>query len=256
MRIIAKLFTLLRGKSHEAGQAVVDANAMTILDQEMRDADKNLATSRSELTKIMGRSNLLQVEIETRAIKINEYSTTIQKLLEKGDQALAVEVAEKVAELEAQQATATTQKQVIDKTIANLKTTIKTTETRIRSMRSQIDQVKATAAVQKAQLAITANVNNSNGGVSSALQSLERLKERQAEAGARIAAGQELEELGTDADLQRRLEQAGVSHGSTNAADVLARFTKPTPQLTHEEPIRLIGQRIESPEAAGTGSVS
>lgn len=31
MRIIAKLFTLLRGKSHEAGQAVVDANAMTVL---------------------------------------------------------------------------------------------------------------------------------------------------------------------------------------------------------------------------------
>lgn len=254
MGILSKLFTLFRGKSHEAGQAVVDANAMTILDQEMRDADKNLITSRSELTKIMGRSNLLQGEIDTRKTKIGEYAVTIQKLLDKGDEALAMEVAEKVDELEAQQATAITQKEVIDKSIANLKSTIKTTEGRIRSMRSQIDQVKATAAVQKAQLAITSNVTGSNAGVSSALQSLERIKERQAEAGARIAAGQELEELGTDADLQRRLEKAGVSHGSSSAADVLARFSKPQAQLTHEQPMRLIGQRIETPEATGTGS--
>lgn len=255
MGILNKLFTLFRGKSHEAGQAVVDANAMTILDQEMRDADKNLITSRSELTKIMGRSNLLQGEIEARASQINEYGNSIQKLLAKGDNDLAMEVAEKVAELEAQQTTASTQKQVIDKSVANLKSTIKTTEARIRSMRCQVDQVRATAAVQKAQLAITSNVSGSNAGVSSALQSLERIKARQAEAGARIAAGQELEDLGTDADLQRRLEQAGVRHGSSSAAEVLARFSKPA-QLPHEEPMHLIAQRIESRETTGTGSAN
>ena len=38
MSILTKIFTLLRGGANEAGQAVVDANALRILDQEIRDA--------------------------------------------------------------------------------------------------------------------------------------------------------------------------------------------------------------------------
>lgn len=256
MAILSKLFTLFRGKSHEAGQAVVDANALTILDQEMRDADKNLTASRGELTKIMARSQLLQGEINARKDKLDEYGLTIQKLLGKGEQALALEVAGKVAELETAQNTASSQKETIDRSIENLKVTIRTTEARIRSMRGQIDQVKATAAVQKAQLAITANASGANAGVSSALDSLKRIQERQAEAGARIAASQELEELGTDADLQRRLQAAGVGGGSADAAAVLARFGGQG-QLAQETPVRLIGERIVSPDnASGDASKS
>ncbi len=40
MAIWSKLFTLGRAGAHEAGSAVVDANALRILDQEIRDADK------------------------------------------------------------------------------------------------------------------------------------------------------------------------------------------------------------------------
>ena len=39
MSMLAKLSALFRGTAHEAGQAVVDANALKILDQEIRDAD-------------------------------------------------------------------------------------------------------------------------------------------------------------------------------------------------------------------------
>ena len=39
MSMLAKLSALFRGTAREAGQAVVDANALKILDQEIRDAD-------------------------------------------------------------------------------------------------------------------------------------------------------------------------------------------------------------------------
>ena len=46
MAILAKMFTALRGGATEAGEAVVDHQALRILDQEMRDAEKELADRR------------------------------------------------------------------------------------------------------------------------------------------------------------------------------------------------------------------
>ena len=46
MSIFSKLITLLRGTAHETGQKAVDANALRILDQEMRDAGAQLTRSR------------------------------------------------------------------------------------------------------------------------------------------------------------------------------------------------------------------
>lgn len=66
MSIFSKLITLLRGTAHETGQKAVDANALRILDQEMRDAGAQLTRSREELTKLMAQSKLAQQKIDAR----------------------------------------------------------------------------------------------------------------------------------------------------------------------------------------------
>ena len=53
MAILAKMFTALRGGATEAGEAVVDHQALRILDQEMRDAEKELAEAKSQLAEVM-----------------------------------------------------------------------------------------------------------------------------------------------------------------------------------------------------------
>lgn len=83
MSIFSKLITLLRGTAHETGQKAVDANALRILDQEMRDAGAQLTRSREELTKLMAQSKLAQQKIDARAGKMAEYTRYIEGALAK-----------------------------------------------------------------------------------------------------------------------------------------------------------------------------
>ncbi|HYG06199.1 MAG TPA: PspA/IM30 family protein [Stenotrophomonas sp.] len=233
MSILSKLLTLFRGTAHEAGQKAVDANALRILDQEMRDAGAQLNRSREELTKLMAQSKLAQQKIDARAAKMAEYTRYIEGALAKGDESLAHEVASKLAVLEGEDRTEQTAKGALDRSVTTLKATIQKTEAQLRGMRQQIDTVKATDAVQRAQAAIAARHSGTTSKMGSALESLDRIKSRQSETAARLEAAEELESSSGDGDLNRRLAAAGLLEGEADAASVLARFRKPA-QLGHE----------------------
>lgn len=235
MGILTKLFTLLRGTSHEAGQAVVDKNAITILDQEIRDTSTQLNQSRQELAKLMAQSKLADQKIEARQQKIAEYTRYIEGALSKNDEALAREVAGKLAPLETEQQGDMAAKAHLDRSIATLKTTITKAESQVKALRTQVDTVKATASVQKAQMAIASRTAGATSGMGNALESLERIKQRQLETTARLEAAEELDLSTGDTDLNRKLAAAGLLEDSSSADAVLARFRKPA-QLSHEVP--------------------
>lgn len=235
MSIIKKLITLFRGAAHEAGQKAVDANLVRILDQEMRDAGTQLQASKVELTKLMGQSTLAQGKLDAREKKIAELGGYVRGALAKGDNTLALDVANKLAPLEAEQATEVVAKQQLDRTIVTLKDTIKKTETRLNGMRTQIDQVKATEAVQKAQSAIAARTSGTNSQMASALDSLQRLQDSQKLRSAQFEAAEQLEYESGDGDLNKRLAAAGLITGDADGHAILARFAaQETRQLTHE----------------------
>lgn len=232
--IISKLFALVRGKSHEAGQAVVDTNAITILDQEIRDTSTALNRSREELTKLMAQSKIQGNKIADRQAKIEQYNGYVQGALSKGDESLAREVAEKLAPLEAEQAAEISAKSALDRSVATLKSTITKTEGQLRGLRTQVDTVKATASVQKAQLAIANRAAGANSGMVNALDSLKRIQDRQAETSARIEAGEELESSKDEGDLNKKLAAAGLLEDNSSADAILSRFKKPA-QLGHDQ---------------------
>ncbi len=233
MGILSKLFTLFRGVSHETGQAVVDKNAITILDQEIRDTSAQLNASKQELAKLMAQSKLSQQKMDARAQKIAEYTRYIEGALAKNDEALAREVAGKLAPLETEQQADQAAKAHLDQSIATLKATIHKAEGQVKALRTQVDTVKATASVQKAQMAIASRTAGANSGMSNALESLERIKQRQAETTARLEASEELDASSGDGDLNRKLAAAGLLEDSSSADAVLARFKKPA-QLPHD----------------------
>lgn len=232
MSMIGKLVSLFRGTAHEAGEKIVDAKALTILDQEIRDAASHLDRSKVDLSKLMGQSKLREGEIGARGQKIAEYTRYVEGALGKGDEALALQVAEKLAPLEVEQKSAEAAKLTLDQSITVLRATISKTESRLKQMRSQVDQVKATDTVQRAQAAIAARHSGTNSKMSSALGSLERIQERQKALGAQMQAAEELETDAGDGDLNKRLAAAGLLEDSSSAAAVLARFKKPQ-QLSH-----------------------
>jgi phage shock protein A len=224
--ILSKLWTALRGGATEAGQAVVDSQAIRILDQELREADNALLKSRDELTKIMAKRKLSADAVAPKQQKLKEYEGYAQQALAKNDEALAVEIAGKIAELETE---VNDQQALIanyDKSIATVKKAIADGEKQVARLKVQVDQVKATAAVQKAQASIAARHSGASRTVSSAVDSLERIKQRQAEVAARMEAAEELGAQGEDADLHAKLKAAGIVQDSSSASAVLERLKK------------------------------
>lgn len=228
MSLFQKLITLFRGSANDAAQKTVDANAIRILDQEMRDAGNELSRSRDELTKLMAQGKLLQQKIAARGNKRREYEGYIEGALSKGDEALAREVAARLAPLEAEDRVDEQAKSRLDQSVTTLKATIAKAEQQLRGMRQQIDTVKATEAVHRAQATISARHAGANSKMRTALDSLDRIQTRQLETAARIESAEELEHETGDGDLNKRLAQAGLLTSDPDADAILARFKQPT----------------------------
>ncbi|MEO6518541.1 MAG: PspA/IM30 family protein [Pseudoxanthomonas sp.] len=224
MSILAKIFTLFRGTANEAGQAVVDKNAIRILDQEMRDSTSELAKSKEALTKVMAQRQLSANRGSALLAKRKEYEGYVQGALAKGDENLAREVAEKLSEVERDLQGEAGNVQGLDTSISSLKNAIRSTETQLTRLKQQINTVKATEAVQRAQSAVAARHSGANSKIGTALDSLERIKQRQEENSARMEAAQQLEHEAGDGDLQARLANAGLVKDATNVDGILERL--------------------------------
>lgn len=244
--IWTKIITLFRGAAHEAGAAVVDANALRILDQEVRDAQNALVRSRDDLAKIMAQRKIAADKLAAKQSKQNEYGNYIREALARDNRALAQEVAGKLAAVEADLATDTKTIAEYDASISKLQSSARQAETVINRLKQQIDTVKATESVQRAQAALAANTAGTGAKLSTALDSLERIKQRQTERAAQLEVAEEMgKNQGEDADLQRRLEQAGIVPGASSGDSILARFEREQrPALSHEQAPAQIGHSV------------
>lgn len=236
MAIWTKIITLFRGAAHEAGTAVVDANAMRILDQEVRDAQNALLRARDDLAKIMAQRKIANDKLNDKKAKQVEYSNYIREALARDNRGLAQEVATKLATVEADIATEAKIIGEYDNSISKLQASSRQAETVIQRLKQQIDTVKATESVQRAQAALAAQHAGTGAKLGTALDSLERIKQRQTERAAQLSVAEEMaSHTGEDADLQRRLAQAGIVPGESSADSILARFETATPKaLGHD----------------------
>ena len=100
MSIFKKIMTAIRGGASEAGEAIIDANATRIFEQEIRDAENHLTKAKRDLTGVMAEQMAAQREVARLEKEINEHEDYAGQALEKGDEALALAVAEKIANLE------------------------------------------------------------------------------------------------------------------------------------------------------------
>lgn len=224
MTVWSKLITALRGAAHEAGEAVTDGQALRILDQEIRDADRDLNKSKEALAEIMAKQKLATQQLNATQAKIAEYEGYALKALETNDDALALEVAGKVAVLEAQRDQEQSQLAAFTQSVEQLRTAIQTAQTNISRLKQQADTVKATESVQRAQATVAGRYTGSQSRVQNALDSLERIKSKQAERSARMESAAELAREGTEDALESRLRAAGITPVQNNAQSVLERL--------------------------------
>lgn len=224
MSIFNKLITAIRGGASEAGQAIVDTQAIRILDQELRDSKKALNDAKTSLTAIMAEKMGVERKVKELQGKISEHEGYAIKAMDKNDDALALDVANKIAEFEYD---LNIQQGILDgyeTKVTNLKKMIRQTERNIQGMEREISVVKTTEKVQKANELAAAKFSGSNSSLSSATDSLERIKARQQKREDQAAAALELESEENGDDLQARLKNAGIVDSDASGSSVLERL--------------------------------
>lgn len=228
MNIWAKMMTALRGGVNEAGEAVVDRQALRILDQEVREASQALQASKNSLAEIMARQKVAEEKCLGLKKQIEEHEGYAIKALEKSDDALAHEVAQKIADLENQMTQETESADGFRTHAEKMRVIIKQTERNLKRLKQQVDTVKATENVQRAQSAVAERHSGSHSKMRTAMDSLDRIKEKQALKSAQMAAASELAEEMSDASLQTKLEEAGIAASGNSAEDILQRLKNKT----------------------------
>jgi phage shock protein A len=209
-----KLFTALRGGASEAGEAIVDHQALRILDQEIRDADTALANARRELVGIMAKHKLANdrvVQYDVAAMKA-ERNDLAQEVAE----VIAVQVNER--DVEARQATE------FGGYVEKMRKDITKAEARIKSLRQQVDVAKARESVQKAQVSASIAAGGANGKLETAVGTLNRLQAKQEQRSAEFEAQEQLADASNGTDLERKLKDAGIVPNEGSADAILARL--------------------------------
>ncbi len=225
MNVWSKLLTALRGGANEMGEAIVDSQALRILDQEIRDADLELRKSKEALAEIMAKQKLAAERAGKSEAKVAEYEQYALKALEAGNESLAQEVAVKIANLEVELASEREQAGAYAASVAQLRKAVSQAEANIKRLKQQVDTVKATESVQKAQMAVAQRYGGSQAKLHTAVESLERIKQQQAERAAKMEATAELAEAANVEDsLESKLRAAGIKADNASADSVLARL--------------------------------
>lgn len=228
MSVWSKLITAVRGGANELGEAVIDSQALRILDQEIRDADEELKQSKEALATIMAKQKLSASDVAKIQTKIAEYEGYAIKALEANNESLALEVAEKIALLEADLSASQALDQEFSQSVSSLRNSIAQAESNIKRLKQQVDTVKATESVQKAQMTVASRYGGSQAKLQTALESLDRIKKKQAEEAARIEVSSELAKTEIGDELDSKLRASGIITGHEDASSILERLKAKT----------------------------
>ncbi|RTR30591.1 PspA/IM30 family protein [Shewanella atlantica] len=224
MGILNKILTAFRGGATEVGQGIVDANSTRIFEQEIRDAENHLTKAKRELTDVMAKEMQASREVDRLKRSISEHEGYATQALEKENEALAMEVAEKISQLDQELAEQEAANANFTAHATRLKDLVRKTERQLTDYQRQLSMVKTTESVQKATASITDSFAGSSSKLLNAKDSLERIKARQQQFDDRLVAAEQLADENSDKSLHDKLAEAGIGEQKSNANAVLDRL--------------------------------
>jgi phage shock protein A len=224
MAVFSKILTMLRGDVRSIGQSIVDNNANNIYEQEIVEAKAHVATAKQDLTGVMAKEMQTTREIERLGKEMRRYEDLALEALQKKEDALAEEVAAKVADIELALAEQTGARDEFANHITRLKDLIRNAEATLRDHERELAMAKTTESVYRATATISQSMGSSGSKLMSAKESLERIKQRHQDTADRMQAADVLDgEFGNKA-LERKLAAAGIGDTNDRKAQVMARL--------------------------------
>lgn len=212
------LLTLARGQSHAAAQAVADANALVILDQQMRDASANLDRARRALAIAKAQAAHEDERISGVRARIGDLETRAVEALNAGRDDLAAEAAETIAGLEDETRSAAAAQASFARECGRLGQITAQAERRLADLERGRRAARAAEAVRRLRFQGAPALGGGDSALRDAEATLKRLREHQREDEA-IASELEAVSPGTDADRMRdKLESAGFGDPTKSSA--------------------------------------
>ena len=224
MGVLRDMFTALKGGANEVGEAIVDANAIRILEQEIRDADAAIASAKQSLTRMKASEIKLKREIGTLNADAADYEKKALAALEAGEEALATEVAERIAELETERGEKAGEQAALDAEIQKIHAMIKAREKTIAKNKRELDKVRTVQELQKATASVSKNFAATGSSGHRVSKALERVKAKQQGWQDRMSAGEWMEGQEAGDDIDAKLRAKGIGGAGGGASDVLARL--------------------------------
>ena len=223
--LLKKMSTAVRGLAHEAGEEIVDSQGIRIFEQEIRDASVELDKAKTSLAELVGKKKVQQRKADVIKTDINKYTKAAKEALEKNNEGIAVECAEAIEQLEQDLVSPEAMVQEFAEQETKLKSWVKQSENQLKRLQREIDSVKAVEQVQRARAAVASKYSGADSGLSSAADSLARIKQKQEERSAQFDAAQELAD-GDSNNLDVKLKAAGIGSSKRSAKDILADLKK------------------------------
>ncbi|EMB3619795.1 TPA: PspA/IM30 family protein [Escherichia coli] len=223
MGILKSLFTLGKSFISQAEESIEETQGVRMLEQHIRDAKAELDKAGKSRVDLLARVKLSHDKLKD----LRERKASLEALSKNVNPSLINEVAEEIARLEN---LITAEEQVLSNLEVSrdgVEKAVTATAQRIAQFEQQMEVVKATEAMQRAQQAVTTSTVGASSSVSTAAESLKCLQTRQAERQARLDAAAQLEKVADGRDLDEKLAEAGIGGSNKSSAqDVLARLQR------------------------------
>jgi phage shock protein A len=221
-----KIFTtLVRGAVAEAEEAVFDANAIRVLEQQLRDAAGALELSRRELACAMAHRASEARAGEAVAARIAELETSAAQAIDGGREDLAEQAATVIAANEDELALRRAAIIRFDVDIARLRTLSDTGRQRLLELRRGLEMARAQEALHRAGANGRRALKTGSGALREAEATLAKIRETHAKGDDLAEALDDLEAQASGRDLDDRLSKAGFGAAAkTRPNDVMARL--------------------------------
>lgn len=224
MMIWRKVGTLFRASAHEPMEKLVDANALRIMAQELRDTEQSMVHAKRELASLMAEAKQLHRSNQQLETTIAQREGQAQQALDQGEDALALELAERIAEDENLLAE---QRQHADHLAQQEKTLRKHLQHAGRTLQHYKRELSLARANRNAEQVLkqlgshTVGLHTHMGDLA---ESMNRIKTQQTRFTDMQESLRELEKDEAGSDLDRKLQEAGIDTGRHDGKAVLARL--------------------------------
>jgi phage shock protein A len=226
MSILKNLMTALRGNVSNAGEAIVDHQAITILEQEIRDGKDSIAKSYVAIRNLKAEAIKLQADVSDIDEDIVGYTAKAKQLVSEDKMDLAQKTAQRVADLTNKKVGVKENADNLTQQVDTLLAKVKAFETQLQQDQIDLEQLKTFEAVHKVQQQIVSSTPTVNSDRKRIERAKSRVKQRQENVEAKMAADDWMGHATKADDLDSQLAAAGIGETGTSADDILASLSK------------------------------